>query len=69
VNDPQERISQATKGVERQDAQARPDAGPEPTAEEAEAAERSAPASEETKENYQDYVGKAASQKGEGRIP
>lgn len=67
AQDPQERISAATREVAERDAHAEHGAPEVPTAEEEAAAPTSAdPAA---KEAYQEYLDKAADHKGEGRIP
>jgi hypothetical protein len=69
ADQPQERISDATKEADRRDAQAEHGAPQVPTAAESEAADRHGPASEETKEAYEEYLDTAANAKGEGRLP
>jgi hypothetical protein len=69
ADQPQQRISEATKEVDRRDAQAEHGAPQTPTADEAAAADSNGPVSEETKEAYQDFVEKGANAKGEGRLP
>ena len=69
ADEPQERITQATKDAEHADAKAGHDAPQVPTAAESEAAERHGDASPETKEAYKEYVDMAADAKGEGRLP
>ena len=65
----EEKITQATKDAERQEAHAEHGAPQTPTAEEEAAAERAGSPSEETKEHYQEMTEKGANQQGEGRIP
>lgn len=65
----EQRISDATKNADRADAKAEHGAPEVPTAAEAAAAERSAPASEETREHYEDMLDKGANHPGEGRLP
>ena len=62
-----EKLSDATHEADRRDAQAEHGAPEVPTPEE-EAAADSNTVSDETRENYQEYVEKAANLKGEGRI-
>ena len=69
ADEPQERITQATKDAEHADAKAGHDAPQVPTAAESAAAERHGKASPEAKEAYQDYLEKGADAKGEGRLP
>jgi hypothetical protein len=69
ADQPQERISDATKEAGKRDAQAEHGAPQVPTAAEAAAADEHGPASEETKEAYEEYLDKAANAKGEGRLP
>lgn len=69
ADEPQERISQATRDVAKRDAEAEHGAPEVPTAAEAEAAERHGAADPEVAENYKEYVDKAADLKGEGRLP
>lgn len=66
---PQEKISQATKDADRADAKAEHGAPQVPTAAEAEAADRRGGASPETKEHYEDMLDKGANHPGEGRLP
>ena len=66
---PQEKISQATKDADRTDAKAEHGAPQVPTAAESEAAERTGGASPETKEHYEEMLEKGADAKGEGRLP
>jgi hypothetical protein len=65
----EERVTDETKAAEHRDATATAGAPEEPTPEEEAAAESYGDASESTKENYEEYVDKAANAKGEGRIP
>ena len=65
----EQRISDATKNADRADAKAEHGAPQVPTAAESEAAERSGPASEETREHYDDMLDKGANHPGEGRLP
>ncbi len=65
----EERITDKTKAAEHRDAKAQAGAPEEPTPEEEAAADDYGDASESTKENYKEYVDKAADAKGEGRIP
>ncbi|MCU1375220.1 MAG: hypothetical protein JWO68_2506 [Actinomycetia bacterium] len=69
ADEPQERITQATKDAEHADAKADHGAPQVPTAAEADAAERHGEASPEAKEHYEEYLDKAANAKGEGRLP
>lgn len=69
ADQPQERISDATKEAARRDAEAEHGAPQVPTAAESEAADRHGPVSGEVKEAYEDYVEKGANAKGEGRLP
>lgn len=69
AEEPQERISSATREVAERDAQAAHDAPQVPTAAEAEAAERHGPVDPEVAEAYEDYVEQAADHPGEGRLP
>jgi hypothetical protein len=69
ADEPQERITQATKDAEHADATAEHGAPQVPTAAESEAADRHGAASPETKEAYEDYLEKGANAKGEGRLP
>lgn len=64
-----QRITDETKEAERAEMHVEPGAPQRPTPEEEEAAERAAPASEDTKESYKEMVERGADQKGEGRIP
>jgi hypothetical protein len=69
ADQPQERITQATKDAEHADAAAEHGAPQVPTAAESEAADRHGAVSPEAKEHYEDYLDKAADAKGEGRLP
>ena len=69
ADQPQERISQATREVAEHDAQAEHGAPQVPTAAEAEAAERHGAADPEVAENYKEYLEKASDLEGEGRLP
>jgi len=69
ADQPQERITQATKDAEHADAKAGHGAPQVPTAAESAAADKNGGASPEAKEAYRDYVEKAADAKGEGRLP
>jgi hypothetical protein len=64
-----EKITDATKQAERRDAQAQHGAPQVPTADEAAAADRHGPASDDAKESYEEYLDTAKDAKGEGRIP
>jgi hypothetical protein len=64
-----EKITDATKDAERKDAEAEHGAPQVPTAEESAAADRTGPASEQTKESYEEYLETAKDAKGEGRLP
>ena len=66
---PEEKITQATKDAERQEANAEHGAPQTPTPEEEAAAERQGSASDETREHYQEMTDKGANQQGEGRLP
>jgi hypothetical protein len=66
---PQERITQATKDVDRRDAQAEHGAPQVPTAEESAAADAHGAASPETAKAYEEMLEKGANAKGEGRLP
>lgn len=61
-------LDAGTEAVEHHDAQARPDAGPEPTPEEEAAAERAAPADPDVAESYKEQVEKGAKLEGEGAV-
>jgi hypothetical protein len=65
----EEKITQATKDAERQEAKAEHGAPQSPTPEEEAAAERAGGPSDETRESYEDMLDKGANQKGEGRLP
>lgn len=66
---PQERITDATKDADRADARAEHGAPQEPTAAESAAADGNGPASETTREHYEDMLEKGANHPGEGRLP
>ena len=65
----EEKITQATKDAERQEANAEHGAQETLTPEEEAAAERAGGPSDETREHYQEMTEKGANQKGEGRVP
>ena len=69
AEEPQERISGATRQAAERDAEAEHGAPQVPTAAEAAAADRHGAADPEVAEAYQDYVEKAADHPGEGRLP
>ena len=60
-------VTDATREAERHEAMMPADAGAEPTAEEAEAAEKNAP-SPEVAEHNKEMMERGANQQGEGRI-
>ena len=64
-----EKITQATKDAERQEARAEHGATETLTPEEEAAAERAGAPSDDTREHYQEMTEKGANQKGEGRLP
>ncbi|CAN5851923.1 hypothetical protein BH24ACT3_BH24ACT3_17660 [soil metagenome] len=64
-----DKVSETTRDEEQREATIPSDAGRGPTEEEEAAADRSAPASEEVKENYEDFLEKGADVKGEGEVP
>jgi hypothetical protein len=66
---PQERISDATKEVDRRDANAEHGAPQTPTAAESAAADRHGEVNPETREHYEEMLEKGANAKGEGRLP
>ena len=66
--DEKTRVSDATRQAERREAQMPADAGDEPTAEEAAAAERN-DVDPDVAASEKDFVEKAADVKGEGRLP
>jgi hypothetical protein len=66
---PDEGVAEATEQVAERDASAAHDAGPMPSPEEEQAAERYGEASSETTENYKEQVERGANQQGEGRTP
>jgi hypothetical protein len=63
-----EKVTEATRTFEREDAQVFAGAGRGPTAEEAAAAERSGPVAEHTRQAYMEMAWRGANQRGEGRI-
>ena len=69
ADQPQERISGATREAGARDAEAPHGAQETPTPEELEAADRYGGASAETGEHYEEALERGASQQGEGRIP
>jgi hypothetical protein len=69
ADEPQERITQATKESGRRDAQAEHGAPETPTAEELAAADERGGPSPETAEHYEEMAQKGANAKGEGRLP
>jgi hypothetical protein len=69
ADEPQERITQATKDADRAASKAEHGAPQVPTAAEAEAADRHGEVSPETEEHYEEMVEKGANAKGEGRLP
>ena len=66
--DEKTRVSDATRQAERKEAQMPADAGPEPTAEEAAAAERN-DVDPKVAASEKAFVEQAADVKGEGRLP
>ena len=64
----QEKITQATKDAERQEAKTDHEPDRMPTSEEEQAAERAGGPSEETRKDYKEMAERGANQKGEGRI-
>ncbi len=62
-------VSSETREEEEREAKDEIDPGRGPTPEEETAAERSAPASDETRAGYEDMLDKGANAKGEGRTP
>jgi hypothetical protein len=69
ADQPQERVSQATKDAARRDATAEHGAPEVPTAAEMAAAEKNGGPSPETAEHYEEMAEKGANAKGEGRLP
>jgi hypothetical protein len=67
--DRHERISDATKDADRRAAETAHDAPQEPTAAEADAAERVGGPDPETAEHYEEMLERGAHQRGEGRLP
>jgi hypothetical protein len=63
-----DKVTEATRRFEREDAQVFAGAGRGPTAEEAAAAERSDPVAERTRQAYMEMAWRGANQQGEGRI-
>ncbi|CAN5672849.1 hypothetical protein BH20ACT2_BH20ACT2_18640 [soil metagenome] len=69
ADEPEDLVSDETRSEETNEADQPIDAGRGPTPEEEEAADRSAPASKETAENYEEAVETGANVKGEGELP
>lgn len=65
---PKREIDAATKAADAVDARQAPDAGPEPTPEEEQAAERAAPADPEVAETYKEQMERGAALEGEGAV-
>jgi hypothetical protein len=69
ADQPQERMTQATKDAAARDAKAEHGAPQVPTAAESAAADEHGAASPETAEHYEEMLEKGANAKGEGRLP
>jgi hypothetical protein len=69
ADQPQERITDATKESGRRDAQAAHGAAETPTAEELAAADEHGGVSPDTAAHYEEMAEKGAKAKGEGRLP
>ncbi len=65
---PDTELDPKTEEAEQHDAHAEPSGGPEPTAEEEQAAERAAPADPEVAESYKDQLETGAEIEGEGAV-
>ena len=63
-----DRLDAATQAADAVDARQPADGGPEPTAEEEQAAERAAPADENVAESYKEQIERSADLDGEGAI-